>query len=129
MYRLQYRNFGTYQTLVGNHTVDANGADQAGIHWFELRNTGAGFAMNQEGVYAPDTDNRWMGSAAMDASGNIALGYSVSSAATYPSVRYTGRLAGDPPGTLPQGEATLIAGSGSQTQYCRPLGRLQHDGG
>jgi len=115
MYRLQYRNFGTHQTLVGNHTVDADNTDHAGIHWFELRNTGSGFAMSQQGVYAPDADNRWMGSAAMDSSGNIALGYSVSSVTTYPSIRYTGRLAGDPAGTLPQGEDTLIAGGGSQT--------------
>ena len=115
MYRLQYRNFGTHQTLVANHTVDANGADQAGIHWFELRNTGAGFAMNQEGVYAPDGDNRWMGSVAMDVSGDMALGFSVSSSATYPSVRYTGRLATEPTGTLTQGEASLIVGTGSQT--------------
>lgn len=115
MYRLQYRNFGTYQTIVGNHTVDAASTDKAGIHWFELRNTGSGFAMYQEGVYAPDADNRWMASAAMDISGNIALGYSVSGSTTYPSIRYTGRLASDPPNTLPQGEATLMVGSGSQT--------------
>ena len=115
MYRLQYRDFGSYQTLVGNHTVDATSADKAGIHWFELRDTGTGFAMNQQGVYTSGSDNAWMGSAAMDASGDIALGYSVSSSATYPSIRYTGRLAADPANTLPQGEATLIAGSGSQT--------------
>ena len=80
----------------------ATSADKAGIHWFELRNTGSGWAClsdrwyYQEGVYASGTDNRWMGSAAMDGSGDIALGYSVSSAATYPSIRYTGRLAADP---------------------------------
>src|SRR5260370_1404463 len=56
-----------------------------------------------------------MGSMAMDQAGDIALGYSVSSSNVSPSIRYTGRLAGDPVGTLPQGEATLIAGSGSQT--------------
>lgn len=115
MYRLQYRNFGTYQTLVGNHTIDASATDKAGIHWFELRNSGAGFAMHQEGVYAPDSDNRWMGSIAMDATGNMALGYSVASSTTYPSVRYSGRLANDPAGILPQGETTMVAGSGSQT--------------
>lgn len=116
MYRLQYRNFGTYQTIVGNHTVDATGADKAGVHWFELRNTGSGFAMHQEGVYAPaDGENRWMASAAMDSSGNIALGYSVASSATDPSIRYTGRLAGDTAGTMPQGEQSLIAGTGAQT--------------
>jgi hypothetical protein len=115
LYRLQYRDFGAYQTLVTNHTVDSTGTDIAGIHWFELRDTGSGFGMYQEGVYAPDTDNRWMGSAAMDGSGDIALGYSVSSSTTYPSIRYTGRLSTDPSGTLPQGEAELIAGGGSQT--------------
>jgi len=118
MYRLQYRDFGSHQTLVTNHTVDADGADHAGVHWFELRDSGAGFVMNQEGVYAGDaanTDSRWMGSIAMDASGNMALGYSVSGAAVYPSVRYTGRLDLDPANTLPQGETSLIAGGGSQT--------------
>jgi hypothetical protein len=116
MYRLQYRNFGDHQTLVGNHTVDASGVDRAGIHWFELRNTGSGFAMYQQGVYAPGSDNRWMGSAAMDVSGDIALGYSVSSSSTtYPSIRYTGRLETDPLGSLPQGEVSLIEGNGSQT--------------
>ena len=34
MYRLQYRNFGSYQTLVGNRTVDATGTDQAGVYWY-----------------------------------------------------------------------------------------------
>ncbi len=115
MYRLQYRNFGTYQTLVGNHTVDSNSADKAGIHWFELRDTGAGFAMNQEGVYTSGTDNVWMGSAAMDGSGDIALGYSISSSAMFPAIRYTGRLALDPANSLPQGEGTLINGTGAQT--------------
>jgi hypothetical protein len=34
MYRLQYRNFGTHQSLVLNHTVDENSADHAGIRWY-----------------------------------------------------------------------------------------------
>ena len=122
MYRLQYRNFGTHQTIVGNHTVDA-GSSRAGIHWFELRDTGTGFDMYQEGVYAGDaanTDSRWMGSIAMDASGNMALGYSVSGSATFPSIRYTGRLDTDPLNGLTQGETSLIAGTGSQTSsYAR----------
>src|SRR5205823_3322939 len=52
----------------------------------------------------------------MDASGDMALGYSVSDgSSTYPSIRYTGRLAGDPLGMMPQGEATMMNGSGVQT--------------
>jgi hypothetical protein len=31
MWRLQYRNFGTHEGLVINHTVDADGRDHAGI--------------------------------------------------------------------------------------------------
>ncbi len=115
MYRLQYRNFGSYASLVVNQTVDTNGADHAGIRWWELRRTGSTWNLQQEGTYSPDTDHRWMGSIAMDKDGDIALGYSISSSATSPGIRYAGRLAGDPAGQLSQGETTLIAGSGSQT--------------
>jgi uncharacterized repeat protein (TIGR01451 family) len=115
MYRLQYRNFGSYATLVTNHTVDVDGTNHAGIRWYELRNGGGGWSIHQQGTFAPDANHRWMGSMAMDAAGNIALGYSVSSSTTFPSIRYTGRLAGDPLGTLPQGETTLMSGTGSQT--------------
>ena len=60
-----------------------------------------------------------MGSAAMDKDGNIAVGYSVSSTAVYPSLRYAGRLATDPLGTLPQGENVILNGSFSQTSTTR----------
>jgi hypothetical protein len=116
MWRLQYRNFGTHETLVGNFVTDVDGTDHGGIRWFELRKTGAGpWTLFQEGTYAPDTAHRWMGSVAMDKDGNIALGYSVSSNTVFPSIRYAGRLASDPPGTLPQGEVSVIEGTFSQT--------------
>ena len=114
MYRLAYRRFGDHEALVGNHSVDVDGANHAGIHWFELRRSGGAWSLYQEGVHAPDDVDRWMGSIAMDRVGNIALGYSVSSEEVYPSVRYAGRLADDPPGQMAQGEATLVAGLGSQ---------------
>ncbi|MFZ4569787.1 MAG: BACON domain-containing protein [Bacteroidales bacterium] len=117
MYRLQYRNFGSYQAMVTNHTVNVDGAGHAGIRWYELRNTGAaGWSIFQQGTYAPDLPNRWMGSAAMNALGDIALGYTVANASiVYPSIRYTGRHAADPPGQMTISEQTLIAGTGSQT--------------
>jgi len=115
MYRLQYRNFGDHESLVVNHTVDVDGTDHAGIRWYEVRDPNGAPSIYQQGTYAPDSDHRWMGSAAMDSSGNMAIGFSVSSATTYPSIRYAARLATDPLGTLAQGETTLIAGSGSQT--------------
>lgn len=115
MFRNQYRNFGEREVMVLNHTVDATSNDQAGVRWYELTNTGSGWGINQQGTYAPDSENRWMGSIAMDKDGNMALGYSVSSTSVHPSIRYTGRLAGDTPNTLPQGEATMVAGGGSQS--------------
>ena len=115
MYRLQYRNFGTHESLVVNHTVDADGTDHAGIRWYEIRDPRTTPTVYQQGTYAPDTNHRWMGSAALDASGNMALGFSVSGTATAPSIRYTGRLATDPPGAMTQGEADIVIGSGSQT--------------
>ncbi len=116
MFRLQYRNFGTHESLVTNHTVNA-GSGRAGIRYYELRATppGGDFVVNEQATYAPGTMHRWMGSAAMDANGSIAVGYSVSSSTLFPSIRYAARLATDPPGGLFQGEATLQAGGGSQT--------------
>jgi len=112
MNRLAYRNFGDHETLVGNFVTDI-GSNFGGIRWFELRKVGAGaWTLYQEGTYGPTTnDNRWMGGIAMDGSGNIALGYNVSSQSIYPSLRYTGRLATDPLGTMPQGENTLVNGT------------------
>ena len=115
MYRLQYRNFGGYRTLVTTQTVDVNGADHAGIRWFEVRDTGSGWSIRQQGTWAPDASDRWLGSAAMDGAGDIGIGYSVSSSSVYPSIRFAGRLAGDPLGTLTSAEATIIAGAGTQT--------------
>lgn len=114
MYRLAYRNFGDHEALVVNHSVDVGGG-QAAVRWYEVRNPGGTPSLYQQGTYAPDATSRWMGSVAMDGSGNMALGYSVSSSSLYPSIRYTGRLVGDPLGTMPQGETTLFSGAGSQT--------------
>ena len=127
MYRNAYRNFGTHESVVLNQTVRV-APGQVGVRWYELRTPHAGVpTVFQQGTYAGDaanTDSRWMGSIAMDGDGDIALGYSVSGAGTFPGIRYVGRLAGDGLGTLPQGETTLVAGAGSQTgQFAFNLGR------
>jgi hypothetical protein len=115
MYRAVFRHFTGYDALLINTTVDATGRNVAGIRWAEMRNIGGGWTLYQDGTYAPaGGDNRWAGSAAMDKFGNIALGYSVSSGNVFPSVRYTSRMLGDPLGTLPGGEVTLVAGSDVQ---------------
>ncbi len=118
LHRAAYRNFGTHQSIVTNQSVEA-AASMAGIRWWEIRNPDSAPFIYQESTFAPgigDNIHRWMGSMAMDYAGNMALGYSASAASgTYPSVWYTGRLAGDPLSTLPQGEGSIVTGTGSQT--------------
>ena len=115
MNRLDYRNFGTHQSMVICHTINA-GSGRAGTRWYEFRNTGAAWSLYQEGTYAPaDGLYRWMGSIAINAAGHIALGYSVSSTTMFPAIRYTGRYATDPIGQMTLPEETIFAGAGSQT--------------
>lgn len=115
MFRAQYRNFGTHETLLLNHTVDATGQDRAGVRWYELRRVpGGAWTIFQQATHSPDDTHRWMGSIAMDEAGNIALGYSVASAQTFPGVRIATRRPSDPAGTLGS-EITIVNGGGSQT--------------
>jgi Putative Ig domain len=113
MYRLAYRNFGDHESLVTDQSVTAGSS--TGVRWYEFRLSGGNPTVFQQGTYAPDSTFRWMGSIAMDHAGNIALGYSQSSASTHPSIRFTGRAPGDPLGTMTQAETTVFTGGGSQT--------------
>ncbi len=117
MYRLQYRNFtsGTVrQSLVVNQTVDVD-TNHAGVRWYELRNTGSGWTAYQDGTYAPDADNRFMGSAAMNGLGELAVAYTAAGLSTKPTLRFSGREPADGLGLLTLGEGTLYAGQGVQT--------------
>jgi hypothetical protein len=99
MYRLAYRNFGDHESLIASHSVAAGSS--TGMRWYELRVSNGALAATpvfQQGTYAPDSNYRWMGSIAMDQSGDIGLGYSVSSSTLNPGIRVAGRLAGDPLG-------------------------------
>ena len=114
MYRMPFRKFNDHWSMVANSTINV-GSGVAGIRWYELRNTGTGWSIYQQGTWSPDGNCRWMGSIAMDSLGNIALGYSISSSSLYPSIRYTGRLAGDALGTMTIGEHGIKDGGGYQT--------------
>src|SRR5438105_1380517 len=114
MYRLAYRNFSDHEALVVNHSITAGSS--VGLRWYELRpDASHNLAIFQQGTYAPDSDYRWMGSIAMDQAGNMALGFSRSGTTLNPAIHFTGRLAGDAPGLMSQGEGTIIDGTGSQT--------------
>ncbi|MGH9311031.1 MAG: hypothetical protein ACRD1U_16765 [Vicinamibacterales bacterium] len=120
LHRLAYRNHGTHESLVSNQSVEVSTApSMSGIRWYEVRRPNAAPFIHQQGTYGPGTTDgihRWFGSVAQDQNGNMALGYSVSNAtAVFPGMRYTGRLVTDALGTLPQGEGTIVNGSGSQT--------------
>jgi hypothetical protein len=115
-YRLAYRNFGTYESFVTSQSVEA-APGVAGMRWYEIRRVNGQYTLYQQGTYAPgDGVHRWMGSAAMDWQGNIAMGYSVVNGVdVYPGIRYTGRLAGDALGSMgSMGEGIIISGTGVQ---------------
>src|SRR5207302_11009201 len=118
MYHLDYvRDAGGTERLVATQTVNVGG--YAGVRWYLLANSGAGWSVLQQGTHAPDTDNRFMSSGGIDNSGELALAYSVSSATTYPSLYYTGRLPGDPAGVMSIPETSIFDGQYSQTDTGR----------
>ena len=113
MNRLVYRQFADHDALLVSHAVTAG--TSGGIRFYELRNMATTPTVFQQGTYAPDAAFRWMSSLTFDSAGNVGLGFTTSSSTINPSVRYTGRLASDALGTMGQGEAVLVAGTGSQT--------------
>jgi uncharacterized repeat protein (TIGR01451 family) len=152
MMQLKFRNFNGDFRMVVNQTIDVRNSlpntlnitpteDVGGIRWYELQKTGASWGIRQQGTFAPqpigaatelDLTHRWMGSAAMDRFGNIAVGYSVSNdsdddgtfgnqpgnvAPIYPGIRYTGRRFDDPLNLMQQGEQVIFNGT-------RPQGNL-----
>jgi hypothetical protein len=116
MYRLSYRNFGSYASLLVNHSVAANSA--SGIRWYELRDAGSGPTVYQQGTFAPDTDYRWMGSIAQDKQGNIAVGYSVSASTLDPLINIASRAPTDTLGVL-SSETTFSTSTGYQKGHSR----------
>ena len=112
MYRVAYRNQNDHESLILSHAVVAG--QTTGIRWYEIQQPAVSPAIVQQGTYAPGDGNfRWLSSLAMDQSGDIAAGFSVSSASIHPSIAYTGRLSTDAPGTMTQGETMVVTGGGS----------------
>lgn len=112
MYKGQYRRFDAHESIVGN-LITKIGDNTAAIRWFELRRTGgADWALHQEGTYTEgDNVSRYMGGAAMDGDGNIAIAYMMTGKTKYPSIGFNGRYVGDEAGTLTFGEQILVDGT------------------
>jgi hypothetical protein len=114
-----YQNLGGTESLWADYTVILNfPVGPTGIRWYQLDVTGGTFpatpVQQQTWTNGGDSLFRFMPSIAVDDAGNTAIGYSVSSSAEHPGIRYAGRLVSDPPGNLGQGEATMFTGPGSQ---------------
>jgi hypothetical protein len=115
MFPLQYRNDGTNQHLVFTHSVRSN-QGASGIRWYDLTrptDESLNWGVGNQGTYAPDPKYRWMGSAAINNAGDVAIGFSISSRRIVPKVGVAGRLAGDPVGQMTS-DSTVYPGAGSE---------------
>jgi hypothetical protein len=122
MYRAAYRNFiGSREVVLLSHSVDATGAPNhfTGVRWYEIRDPNGTATVFQSSTFAPPTsEHRWMSSLAQDKLGNMLMGYSVSGAGAFPSIRFTGRTRGEPRGFM-ETEDIIITGTGSQDGHSR----------
>ena len=114
MPRMSYRNFGSYESFVVSHTVQAaTGNQQTAVRWYELRDNGSGTpSLYQDGNVSPDkTTYRFMPSIAEDANGNAAVGYCISGTTTHPGMNAAYFSLANP--TAPT-EITLYDGAGDE---------------
>ena len=116
-----YQNRSGTESLWASNTVcpDVNCTGPTGVRWYQFNVTGGTFpatpAQQQTWTNGDDGLYRFMPSIAVDNAGNTAIGYSTSNSASFPGIRYAGRLASDPSNDLSQGEAIMFNGTGSQT--------------
>jgi len=119
MPRLVYRRIGRQESLVAVHSVNT-AAGGGGVRWYEFRlDARRNVRLHQQGTYAPDSFYRWMASPAMDAGGNLAIGYSFGGTPHFAGQRLAARLANDPKGVLTLREAVLVEGEAPQTSTLR----------
>ncbi|MEZ4858519.1 MAG: GEVED domain-containing protein [Flavobacteriaceae bacterium] len=125
MNQAQYRRFGSHNSVVFNFVVDVipaagQGANEkAGIRWYELRQTADGmpWTIFQEGTYTSPTGNKdaFAGSMAMNANGDIGMGYSTVSDTEMIAIQYTGRLASDPLNVMTVAEDLIAQSTANNT--------------
>lgn len=119
MQRLVYRRIGKQESIVAVHSI-ATSDGGGGVRWYEFRlDDQREPRLYQQGTYCPGGDFRWMASPAMDAHGNIGIGYSFGGATSFPGQRFAGRRANDPIGKLTLHELVLAEGEAAQTNTLR----------
>lgn len=116
-YGANYRSFADHNSWIITFNTNTDNNDTSGIRWIELRNDANNpWSLYQEGTYVPaDGNSRFMGSAAMDAAGNIGLAFNIASRTHKMGIAYTGRFDGDPLGQMTVAETEIITGEGIQT--------------
>lgn len=119
MFRLAYRNFGDHESLTFNHTVaPSSGGQVTAMRWYEIRSPGSTPSLYQQGTAQSPKFSVWMGSAAFDKFGDLAVGASFSNSTnTYPSIGFTGRVPSDPLGNMESPK--LIKKGGGTEEFFR----------
>jgi len=124
MNRPYYRNFGTYQSIVATHTVNASGTGTAGLRWYELRKATGDWNLYQQSTFSPQQNtscnnsavmHRFIGAITQNNKGQIALAYNNSSATQFASIGFTGRNATDPLNFMSYFEQIATQGTGYGT--------------
>ena len=118
-YRLAYRNFGSYESLVVNQTVRTTPPASnynAGVRVYEFRKNGATYAVAEQSTLGTSDSSRWVAGVAQDHQGNLAAQYNSGSSEKKPSIVYTGKLATDPPGQF-RAEHSFVIGTGVQKAF------------
>ena len=119
MSRVVYRRIGNQESIVASHSINTSRGG-GGVRWYELRlDRNRDVKLYQQGTFAPDSNFRWLGSAAMDGKGNIGIGYSFGGASIFTGQRFTGRTPSDPKGVMSLREAVLATGEAAQENTLR----------
>jgi hypothetical protein len=119
MARLVYRRRGDVESMVAVHSANTS-AGGGGVRWYEFRlDSRRNIVLHQQGTYCPHGGYRWMASPAIDAPGNIGIGYSFGDAANFPGQRFAARLADDPLGVLSLREVVMVEGQAAQKSTFR----------
>jgi Secretion system C-terminal sorting domain len=124
MNRPYYRNFGTHQAIVANHTVDVTGTAVSGLRWYEMRKTTGPWSIYQQSTFSPQTLlpcsttaalHRFFGAISINSKGQVALAYNSSSSSRFVTLSFTGRNENDPLNLMSYEEtdATISSGYGT----------------
>jgi hypothetical protein len=105
-----FRGGAVWCALTTAHNWGAGNA--ASCHWFQLNATNG--TLIQQGIYGASGFHYFYPALAPDSNGNMVMVFSRCGPNEFASIRFTGRKAADPVGTL-QGSALLKAGTANYT--------------